>query len=350
MTPLAARLAAGLKIHADTVGPKVTEKAAMQQKLSKCILHIGTPKTGSTAIQHFLRANYDVLSRRNIIAHVKLANDLAKAFTPWHTRMRFLQKAGLQDPQKHAQLKTKAVQALHEIVSSEANAKKVVILSSEQLYMMPAQKTDIVAIKEMLKSYFENVDVVCFFRDPVDLVPSSYNQHLRAAYSGSLRTFISDYIKSTSWKYFSNYKWWSSVFGADNVFFEPFNPGQLTNYDVVRHFCALLNVDAEGLIFSHGKRFNLQMSARLTVVYRLINVLVPLWKRGKGQQNVLNPANGKIKSFGKRLRFLKHGRKLRLTADQREIVRLATYKEYRRMLDHYNSRRNAPTRSISETV
>jgi hypothetical protein len=344
-----AGLAAGLEIHADTVGPTVTEKAAMQQKLSKCILHIGTPKTGSTAIQRFLEANYDVLSRRNITADVKLANDLAKAFTLWHTRTHFLRKAGLQDQQKHAQLKRKAVEALHEIVSSEANAKKVVILSSETFYMMPEHNTDIIAIKEVLESYFETVDVVCFFRDPVDFVVSSYNQNLRGAYSGSLQAYIGKYIASSRWKYFSNYKIWSSVFGADRCCFVPFNADQQTNYDVVRHFCGLVNLDFEGLAFSQGKRFNPQMSAKLTAIYRLINMLVPLWKRGKGQQDVLNPANRKVKRFFKRLRFLAHGRKLRLTENQRQMVRSATYKEYRRMLDHYNAVGNAPTRSINET-
>lgn len=313
----------------------------MQQKLSKCILHIGTPKTGSTSIQRFLQANYDALSRRNIIAHVKLANSLAKAFTPWHMRTRFLKKSGLLDPQKHAELKKKAVQDLHEIVSSKANAQKVVILSSEHLYMMVARDIDITAIKELLEPYFKSVVVVCFFRDPVDFVVSSYNQSLRGAYSGSLPAFIGQYIGSVRWKYFSNYKMWSSVFGSERCFFVPFNPDQQSNYDVVRHFCALVNLDTEGLTFSKGKRFNPQMSAKLTAVYRLINICVPLWKQGTEKQDILNPANSKLKRFFKRLRFLKHGSKLRLTEDQKQLLQSATYTEYRRMLDHYNAAQNA---------
>ena len=321
----------------------------MQQKLSKCFLHIGTPKTGSTAIQRFLEANSDALSRRNIIAQVKLANKLAKAFTPWHLRTRFLKKSGLQDPHEHAHLKKEAVQALHEIVSDEANVQKVVILSSEHFYMMPANNIDITAIKEILEPYFESVVVLCFFRDPIDFVISSYNQNLRGAYSGSLPAFIGKYIGSMQWKYFSNCQMWSSVFGSDRCCFLPFNPDQQTNYDVVRHFCSLVNLDPEGLNISQGKRFNPQMSAKLTAVYRLINIWVPLWKRGADKQDVLNPANAKVKRFFKRLRFLRHGRKLRLTADQRQMVRSATYKEYRRMLDHYNSGRNVSSGSIRET-
>lgn len=321
----------------------------MQQKLSKCILHIGTPKTGSTAIQRFLQANHDDLSRLNIIAHVKLANELAKAFTPWRARTRFLKKTGLHDSGKHAQLKKEAVQVLHEIVSNKANAQKVVILSSEHFYMLSANKTDITAIQELLDPYFDTVVVVCFFRDPVDFVVSSYNQSLRAANSGSLSAFIGQYIGSILWKYFSNQKMWSSVFGSDRCFFVPFNPNQQANYDVVRHFCALVNLDPKGLNFLKGERFNPQMSAKLTAIYRLINIWVPLWKQDAGKQDVLNPVNRKLKKFFSRSRFLKHGSKLRLSEDQKQLVRSATYTEYRRMLEHFNAGQNAMIGSKDES-
>ena len=349
MTLLALRLTAEREVHAATLSLMVWEKTAMQKKISICILHIGTPKTGSTAIQRFLQANYDALSRRNIIAHVKLANQLAKAFTPWHMRTRFLKKSGLQDPQQHAQLKKKAIQDLQETVSSTANDQKVVLLSSEHFYMLLSRSIDITTVKEVLERYFETVVVVCFFRDPIDFVVSSYNQSLRGAYSGSLPAFIGQYIGSGRWKYFSNYNAWSSVFGSERCFFVPFNPDQKTNYDVVRHFCALVNLDPEGLNFSQGKRFNPQMSAKLTAVYRLINIWVPLWKHGTGQQDVLNPSNFKLKRFFKRLWFIRRGSKLRLTEDQKQLVRSATYTEYRRMLEHYKAGRNALSGSTGES-
>ena len=322
------------------------EKAAMQQKLSKCILHIGTPKTGSTAIQQFLKANYDALSERDILAHAKLANELAKALIPWHVRTRHLKKLGVQNPQKHARLKKKVNRALHKLASSEQNAQKVVILSSERFYS-PLNQIDLNHLKEILDYYFESVDLVCFFRDPLDFVASGYNESIKAAYSGSLKAYIKHYINSSVWRYFSNFKLWSSVFGADRCFFVAFNPDQQTNYDVVKHFCAILNLDLAGLNFSQGERFNPQMSAKLAVVYRLINICVPLWKRGKDQRDVLNPANSMLKRFFKELGFLRHGRKLRLTEDQRQMVQSATDTEYRRMLDYYNTGRKALSGSIS---
>ncbi|MDA9176385.1 hypothetical protein N9O95_04790 [Alphaproteobacteria bacterium] len=307
----------------------------MHQKLPRCILHIGTPKTGSTAIQHFLEKNYNNLKERNILADVPLAIKLSRALTGWESREFFLKKVGISNPNQHANFRVKAYEQLQRVLNEPNNLNNTVIFSSEHFYELGCDPVKIERLQLCLEQYFEVVEVLCYFRDPVDLVVSNYSQALKGKFAGSLQTYIGWWMKQWDWNYFSQYQIWSSIFGADRCRFVPFNPKKQVSYDVVLDFCSRTDLDLADLTLFKGSRINPQLSVRMIAALRLINTLVPLFvSMGKGRELVLNPLNRKLKKYVMDHRILSAGRKLKLSARQKHMVRLTTHREYTQILEH----------------
>jgi len=169
------------------------------------ILHIGAPKTGSSAIQNFLLKNRDVLLKKGIYyprhaldkngisgGHSLLAialmekrdEDAEKMFIDWYL---------------HAQ-----------------NLHKTLLISSESFFNIPELMQSILSDKKIL--------VISYYRSPIEYIVSVHNQLIKRHYeTKSLYAYIESFLDTTqntsnlivkSW--INIYQKWEQLVGKEN--------------------------------------------------------------------------------------------------------------------------------------
>ena len=132
--------------------------------MARVVLHIGTHKTGSTAVQHALAENRWLLARRGVaypdipgssVAH----HGLMSLWNPYLAN--FAPRGG-------------AEAAWRTLARRHARAPGVLVLSSEEFSRAHGDYAiDYAWVREAL-SEFESVDVVCLLRDQLSFVQSVY--------------------------------------------------------------------------------------------------------------------------------------------------------------------------------
>jgi hypothetical protein len=241
----------------------------MRRKDKSCFLHIGAPKTGSTALQKFLASNRDALTRLgweypdvNLrgFGHHDLAFLISGGYPEWAL------------PQERT-----LDELSFDLISSVAERNNVII-SSENFYLFPNPE----GIAEILRKAnfpYEDVKVVLYVRRQDNALVSWYNQVIKAqGYSGSFAECISCY--RDLWDYATRLEAWSDVFGRNNVIVRPYQFKDLVENDIRRDFLRLAGLSPDIFDWSGGLT-NTRINRDLLEFQRLVNQLplTPLEKR-----------------------------------------------------------------------
>lgn len=132
-------------------------------RLSRLVLHVGTHKTGSTAIQDAFFANSELLAEKGVIyprlsvhsGHHGLVTDWAKAH-------------------KAYVLAGGSRAALRRIAETHGDSDRTVILSSEEFSRgQPGNSVDLAELREIL-SAFDSFEVICVLRTQWQFLQSVY--------------------------------------------------------------------------------------------------------------------------------------------------------------------------------
>lgn len=230
---------------------------------ASCVLHIGTPKTGSTAIQCFLGDNRAALAAAGQLypgsierghAHHDLAFLTAGGYPEWATA----QQAPLAD--------------LIAAVRAECQAQPTrcrLLLSSENFYWLSAPE----AVRDMIGALGyrpEQLAVVVYIRRQEEAVESWYNQLVKAlGYSASFEQSIADY--DTLWDYEARLAHWAEVFGSGRIVLRIY-PDEEAGFDARRDFIELLGINAPDLHYAPS-RPNQRLVRDLLEFQRVINRL-----------------------------------------------------------------------------
>lgn len=193
-------------------------------------LHIGTWKTGTTALQKFLVKNAELLQTENIfypdigrfgrgdgraIAHHKFAwtfgygNDL-------------YMRPG--DPAPWIQL-----------VDEKWPKDSVVIISSESLYSAVLNYHSSVKIRDWLSGF--NLKIVVYYRPQEELIESGYKNQVKL---GKVKEDIYSYAKKNRYYYHNQLAHITKVFGKRNVLVRPYCKKTLVNEDICSDFLYLI--------------------------------------------------------------------------------------------------------------
>jgi hypothetical protein len=182
----------------------------------KLILHIGTPKTGTTAVQRFLYANRETLPRYGLHYATphrsEHANSIANALHLGDTRAVHTFLA------KH----TKAARrygASAVVVSSENfYARNVLVAMQGQQPCPGALERDrrfIAMLRALIPEDVESFHVACYLRRPDRYAESLYNQHVkRGTIDGCFSEFLS--LIEPALSYDRCMRPWADVFGQAN--------------------------------------------------------------------------------------------------------------------------------------
>lgn len=199
-------------------------------------IHIGAPKTGSTAIQAWLDANRVELGRRGVRypdvclrghGHHDLAFLLGGGYPAWATPQ----------PRPLESLADDLDRALVEDVPH-------VILSSEDFYLYPAPR----ALAALLgrTDHGRRITIYCYVRRQDEMALSWYNQAVKAqGFGGSFAECEAE--TRPLWDYSARLEPWASVFGAGQVEVRAYRPDRFAGGDVCADFATWLGIPSDGL-------------------------------------------------------------------------------------------------------
>lgn len=205
--------------------PKNESARSMPERPS-LILHIGTPKTGTTSFQRWCAENREPLKARNLqypettgaINHYSLMV-LSSRKIPKDPIFR---KHKVDSPETQAAFRERIRTALKaEIAGSDCTR---FLISNEHLWSRLGGQADIRALKDFLSEMFGRIDVVVHLRPQIDLIVSNSSQAIRMGKpvdsSYFQRTAVGE--RSRFFNYDDRVGLWEGVFGEDRVHPVPF--------------------------------------------------------------------------------------------------------------------------------
>lgn len=186
----------------------------------KCILHIGTEKTGTTSLQSFFNINRDLLIS-NQIYYLKspgLTNHriVPVLFYPDDYIDDFRIIYDLKDESVFNTWKEKNLNFLNKELNNIPSNINTVIISSEHFHSRLIYESSIYKLSNYLKKYFNQIEVVLYLRRQDRVAVSLYSTAIKL---GHFNYNIFPKIENTNtyYNYHSLVTKWGSVFGKENL-------------------------------------------------------------------------------------------------------------------------------------
>ena len=154
----------------------------------RLILHVGTEKTGSTAIQQHLLINRETLAERGVHLCRSLGGGnhraLVAAFMPPDTLDDFLRAQNLADAEQRAVWAAGVLDGFAaEVAAAKADAgMETVVVSSEHFHSRLLEPDSVTRLATFLDGLFTDVSVICYLRRQDQMALSFYSQKLRAGF------------------------------------------------------------------------------------------------------------------------------------------------------------------------
>lgn len=203
----------------------------MQRKL---YLHIGTHKTGSTSIQHFLKDNQDLLIKNNYYYPME-----GGYYLPPEASQSLLAHAVLEKRPNYIGNvlldKVSFVKELKEHISNN-NCENVVISSEHFSHATTVE--EIRNIIEIFSSLFSRIKIIIYLRRQDLRSESSYIQNVK---TGNTVTTFDEFIQTKNWDYHEMLSLWANVIGDENIVVRPFEQSQFSGGSLIKDF--LIHID-----------------------------------------------------------------------------------------------------------
>lgn len=207
----------------------------------RCILHIGTEKTGTTALQTALSSQRSYLSS-NGVWYAKTPGDfncrsLAAAFTRLGSRDDYILKFGLTEPEKFAEWRRKLLDEIRQEITTARDRCNSYILSSEHFSSKVMRDADVTDLAEYLRSEFEDIRVVCYLRRQDLMATSRINEGLRAGFPQRWFPNVANGgALPPLYDYQALIKRWSVAFGESAIKLRIFERSELAGGSVIADF------------------------------------------------------------------------------------------------------------------
>ena len=255
----------------------------------EAILHIGTPKTGSTSIQNVLNASQAELMAQGVFFPLSPTTKTGGM----HSYLTYAVAGGKHSPgdgiwdgmppqRRLAQMRTELDA---ELTGLPPHVDRVVF-SDERLSSVMHSVEQLTTLRDLLAPYFDRFSVVVYLRRQDLLLASQYSQMLRM---GSVRD--PDASLTGKVKYYYDYArmldLWASVFGDAAINLRIYERGPGGNFDSVQDFLSYCRVTLD--LSDAGKKTSLNASFDLAG-QRIVRSVGRILQERSGSKDVFGPA------------------------------------------------------------
>lgn len=209
------------------------------------ILHIGTAKTGTTSIQHFLAANRQALADQGVVVPSFLGNGPNHRWLPLlaqreNTRDGFTKRQGLCSSPETLRA-GRAAKRLELLEAAAATADSRWIISSEQLYARLSAR-DLLRLRRLLQPLFEDIRVLVYLRQPLPAAISAWSSRAR---SGRVSpSLLPPQHFASLCDHAAALRRWQQVFGRERLVVRLFDPAELQGGSLIEDFCSCSGIAA----------------------------------------------------------------------------------------------------------
>lgn len=201
--------------------------------VKKLFVHIGTGKTGSTALQYFLNQYSDSLRDDYSLSYVRSGRGKNRR-ERGHQHAKFSQSVGLETTEL-------SLDIAYEIGNSDTTTH---VISSEQFSTPRPGVCPRVYLYPLMQ--VAEVHVVLYVRPQDQYIDSLYAQWLKKVERlppvGGIREFYQQRQKRGWPDYYRLARRWEDVVGLERVHVRPYDRKQLLGGDIVRDFLSLLGI------------------------------------------------------------------------------------------------------------
>jgi hypothetical protein len=214
-------------------GTQVSAPTRPRLQQPRLILHLGTHKTGTTALQFFLRQQWQSLRHQGFLYPQIGTNDLA--------HLSLAKAVGTLHQQQDGQpLQDHLEQLKQQIITS---ATPTVVISSEHFFSMPLAWTE--TLIRGLETLAASITAVMYVRPQRELWRAIYNQKAKAlkVLPTHAAWGTTDYLSPVRIRnmFYADYlDQFSRLIGRNNVVVRPYRRSLFFNGDIVHDFCGLL--------------------------------------------------------------------------------------------------------------
>ena len=288
----------------------------------KAIIHIGTPKAGSTTIQTFLERNRAALSAQGFHHERLLTHNVAQL----ELGLAGIIRAGelVTAPHKRHALRAQTAAEQHALTDrleamrrdgAQTWPEGTWIASSEQVHSWLSTRPRVAALHGFLSGIFSEVRYIVYYRPQEEFILSSYSERIRRGESLTLEAHLRERMGRMD--YHRRAVMWAEVVGRANLSVRLLDRSALVNGDLLDDFCAAAGIDRTGL--ETPPRMNPSLSAEEAALrLRLARRVSP--RRADGSPNPLFVQA----LWGLRWFLPRPGTPLRLTDTQRAQIRAAS--------------------------
>ncbi|EAR21640.1 hypothetical protein [Nitrococcus mobilis] len=214
-------------------------------RFKRCILHIGTEKTGTSTIQRFLVSNRDALAAEGVLYPTCGGGE--SGGSQWGFAASVCRAAWKLDLGRFLNIRSAEDQAGYRaaLINSlgwefEALAEReILVISSEHFQSRLRHIDEIAALKDFLAHWVVEFQVVLYLRRQDRVAMSLYSTKVK---SGNPKPGVFDAIKAGPLPYYFDYeaiyRQWAEVFGAGAVAVRLFDRAEWAHGDLVQDFAA----------------------------------------------------------------------------------------------------------------
>jgi len=285
----------------------------------KALIHIGTPKSGTTSIQAFLRLNQQGLSAQGFrcepfdpgnLAQMELATvgiirsgDTVNAANKRHA-------LGVDNRESQVEYVNRYEEMLREGVKNWTE--HTYLASGEQVHSWLSTPDNISALDQFLGQFFDDVRYIVYYRPQEEIMLSTYSERIKR---GEMITFDQHFNQRLrKMNYWRKAEMWAGLVGRDRFIPRLMTRDALEGGDLLDDFCAVAGINRTPL--ETPPRMNLSLSAEEMALYLKLGRLVPVRTRA-GAPNKLFRTLFRVA----RRALPKPGSKITLTPDQRQQIR-----------------------------
>lgn len=230
------------------------------------ILHIGTEKTGTSSIQHFLHLNRRRLPQYGF--HLLQSGGdydqraLAAYTRPDKERDSYFVEQGIESAEDRAKFRADLERAIDKELTSLPSGIHSVIISSEHFHSTIKTDQAMDRLKTLLSKYFQKVKVICYLREQGAMCTSWYSTALKFGLCRTQKTFVQRqcHPKNYYFNYWQLLNRWEGAFGKDALDVSIYDKSEFRSGDLLEDFTGRVDPVLLGQLESYKLQANQSLS------------------------------------------------------------------------------------------